>query len=80
MEENIMKHTLTINAEVTCAVSKTVEVTDEQYEALKTDSPESVLGEKLFEELEDEARDPDGYATCDYQISDENGRILFDWD
>ena len=75
-----MAHKIKITVEITKSAARTIEVTDAQYSELNADSPEDVLGQDLFDELWDEADGQHNSINYDYQIVDDEDRVLFDWD
>lgn len=71
---------ITVTVEITKSARRTVQISDEQYEALEHDTPESALGQDLFDDLFDEADEQHNGVIYDYAIVDDNGRRLFDFD
>ena len=75
---------LIINAEIRKSARIEINVDDETYNALKTDSPSDVIGSYLGQAYKKADAAHNGIA-YDYQIIDvtngpHNEKILFDWD
>jgi hypothetical protein len=71
---------ITVTVEITKSAQRTIQISDEQYDDLEHDTPESALGQDLFDELYDEADEQHNGIICDYAIVDDNGRTLFEFD